>query len=593
MTEYKIKLSDLDSKTKDATVLVQNILKEAEKADDEVLIEFEKGEYHFYKDFAHRDVYYTSNTDAHKFPEKSVAVCMDNLKNITIDGDGSLFVMHGDMMAFAILNCENITLKNFSWDFPCATTFELQTVKRSLFSADYKIAPAFEYEIKKNKLYWFEKSPITSQKYWEHINQNDMWCVVGHNTKTNKVKRYIPLNGPLNGVRKIEEISKNHIRVQYLKPVSSVIKEGMVFELCTSKNRDCAGSFVCESKNVTLENVNIHYMHGFGFLLQMAENVTFESCNFVPRKGTQRHTTSFADLIHASGAKGKIKINNCSFCNAHDDPINIHGTYTRVKKKIDDNTVVLEYVHAQQNGFVQFHKDDKVVFYARDTFTPLENEKQFTVKSVINPLQNGNSIKEMTVTFEEKLPDCIEDNLGTQKLYVAENVTYTPEVYIGNCNFSAIPTRGILCTTRKKVLIENNTFDTMTMASIYLSNDCNSWYESGPIRDMTIRNNTFYIRRLSAKAMGCKAAIFIDPIVKSVKASSGAVHENITIEGNTFYMEHDNVVNATSTKNLVFKNNKIKKLDGGEKTIKAFQFNNCTEVVIENNSADSEIDMSI
>lgn len=588
MKEYKISLNDIDLKTKDTTVLFKNILEKAQQSDDEVLISFEKGEYHFYKDFASRDVYYTSNTDSHRFPEKSVAVLMKNLRNLTIDGQGSLFIMHGDMIPFVITQSENITLKNFSWDFPCATTFELQTVKKSMFHAEYKIAPAFEYEIKGNKLFWFEKSPITGKKYWEHVNESEMWCVVGHDLKENKVKRYMRAAGPLYGIRKIDEISKNHIRVHYLKPTSKEIREGMVFELCASKNRDCVGSFVCDSKNITLENVNIHYMHGFGFLLQMAENVTFESCNFAPRKGTDRHTTSFADLIHASGAKGKIKINNCSFCNAHDDPINIHGTYTRVKKKIDDNTIMLEYVHNQQNGFVQFHEGDKVVFYRRDTFEPLENEREFTVRSVINPLEKGNSIKEMTVTFEEQLPCEIDENLGIEKLYVAENVTYTPEVEITNCKFSAIPTRGILCTTRKKVLIENNIFDSMTMASIYLSNDCNDWYESGPIRDMTIRNNTFYIRKTTGK----NPAIFIDPIVRSLKASSSAVHENIFIEGNTFYMQHDNVLNAKGTKNLVFRNNTIKKLSGAKQTIKMFEIKNCTDVLIENNNAETGIDIT-
>ena len=41
---------------------------------------------------------------------------------------------------------------------------------------------------------------------------------------------------------------------------------------------------------------------------------------------------------------------------------------------------------------------------------------------------------------------------------VVENVTYTPEVIVRNNYFSRIPTRGLLVTTRRKVLIESNTF---------------------------------------------------------------------------------------------------------------------------------------
>jgi hypothetical protein len=37
-----------------------------------------------------------------------------------------------------------------------------------------------------------------------------------------------------------------------------------------------------------------------------------------------------------------------------------------------------------------------------------------------------------------------------------ENITWTPEVEIRNNFFARIPTRGVLVTTRRKVVIENN-----------------------------------------------------------------------------------------------------------------------------------------
>lgn len=73
---------------------------------------------------------------------------------------------------------------------------------------------------------------------------------------------------------------------------------------------------------------------------------------------------------------------------------------------------------------------------------------------------------------------------------MVENITYTPEVKIHDNVFKETPTRGILVTTRKKVTIENNLFDGMGMAGICISNDAQSWYESGPTRDVTIRGNT-------------------------------------------------------------------------------------------------------
>ena len=92
----------------------------------------------------------------------------------------------------------------------------------------------------------------------------------------------------------------------------------------------------------------------------------------------------------------------------------------------------------------------------------------------------------MEIKFKEALPEDLADQIGWEPKYVAENVTYAPSVYIKNNTFKNVPTRGILCTTRNKVVIEGNKFLNMSMATIFLSNDSNEWYESGPIRDRRV-----------------------------------------------------------------------------------------------------------
>ena len=125
-------------------------------------------------------------------------------------------------------------------------------------------------------------------------------------------------------IKKIDE----GIRIYYNK-IPKSDSEDYIICLNGSYNRYNAGFSIIESKNIKFENVTFNYLHGFGLLLQMCQNVVFDNCKFV---GNDRHmVTSFADSVHVSGLKGKIEIKNCVFDSSFDDSINIHGTCVRVE----------------------------------------------------------------------------------------------------------------------------------------------------------------------------------------------------------------------------------------------------------------------
>ncbi|MET9017726.1 hypothetical protein ABZX74_43810 [Streptomyces olivaceoviridis] len=113
----------------------------------------------------------------------------------------------------------------------------------------------------------------------------------------------------------------------------------------------------------------------------------------------------------------------------------------------------------------------------------------------------------------------------TPEHWVAENVTATASVHIVGNHFVNVPTRGVLVTTRRPVVIEGNLFDGVTMAGVYVSADAEEWYESGPVADLTIRDNTFL--RPSTPA------VLIAP-TNTVRDPAHPVHRNVTISGTVF-----------------------------------------------------------
>lgn len=546
---------------KDNAQAIWNALTAAKnQGDKEVVLSFPKGEYHIYKENSQKREYHTSNTNSIENPIKTIGILVEDQKNLTIEGNGSIFVMHGDMMALAVVNSSNIKLQNFEWDFAVPTVSEMVVKETGKENGKpysiYSVPADCPFEIRNNQVVWNGGKNLSGEYYWEKTNDHGGWTSVYYDPETEIIRRTYPNygNNPFNGT--VQAIGDHEIKVIRDSVTHPFEKPGVVWTFCATPMRTTAGAFNWESKDIVVQNVDVHYMHGFGWLTQMCENVSYDSCDFLPREGTGRIITSYADLIHVSGAKGKISVTNCNMAFSLDDHINVHGTFTRVDKRHSDGkTLTLRYVENQQGGFPQYHEGDEVVFAKRAGLGPLGGKEEvYTVESVVDPFEDGNDGKTMQVTFNKELPQELE-NANT---YVAENITYTAEVYVANNDFSKIPTRSILCTTRKPVVIENNKFATTAMQPIFLSNDSYAWYESGPIRDMTIRNNTFYVKKSGLGDL--QAAIHVHPEIGGMGNATvdQPVHKNITITENTFYMDPEleayNVF-AESVENLQITNN--------------------------------------
>ncbi|MFR5555729.1 MAG: hypothetical protein ACLTKE_01905 [Coprococcus sp.] len=99
---------------------------------------------------------------------------IEGQKNLTIEGNGSLFMMHGNMMALAVAKSENITLHDFSWDFEVPTVSEMTVTGMGKDGGndytDFYIPNCFPYEIQGNTILWkSENSPYTNQPYWTEL----------------------------------------------------------------------------------------------------------------------------------------------------------------------------------------------------------------------------------------------------------------------------------------------------------------------------------------------------------------------------------------------------------------------------------------
>jgi len=494
-------------------------------------------------------LYHISNTTSESEdpdPTKHIGLYLHSLKNITIDGCGSTLQMNGEMTSFVLDRCEGIILKNLNIDYKHPTQTEVEVLEEGKDYLIVQVHPTSQYRIVDEQLEWYGDG-------WSFKNG----IAQSYDRASNMTWRSW---SPMENLIRAVELRPNVLYLQYKEKPQVGLH--IVFQMRDSF-RDEVSGFVNRSKNVQLENLNFYYLGNFGVVCQYSENVTFDRCNFAPRPDSGRTNAGFADFIQVSGCRGMIDIRNSRFSGAHDDPINIHGTHLRVTEFLSPNRLKVRFMHDQTFGFEAFFKGDDIELVDPLSLLAVEKAKVKEAK-LVTP-------REMELTLSGPLsPEVIQ-----RKDLVVENVLWTPEVRITNNYFERIPTRGILITTRRKSLIEGNTFYGMQMSGILVADDGLSWYESGPVHDLTIRRNTF---------LNCgEPVINIDPENREYK---GAVHKNITIEENYFYMRKNSssVIRAKAVNGLVIRHNLIYTSDTEKNKESDFiQTRDCNEVSVEKN----------
>lgn len=588
--------------------------KVTKKSDTPVAIDFPEGRYDIYPDQAEERELYISNTVGtnQTYKDKKIGILIEDMDNVTVEGNDSLFMFHGKMTTFASIDSENVTFQNFEVDFQVPTVIDMTAVKKEGNEVTYYIPECYNYQVNGNSIKWMsDKSPYTGETYW--TTTNSMKYTQIFDTKNGMTWRG---GSPFANISKIEDLENHHVKITYTNADS--IQEGYCFQMRNTE-RDHAGTFFWQSKDVTLNDLDIRFIHGFGMVGQFSENITMKDVDFETDKASGRTTAGYAYFIQMSGCKGLIDISDCTFSNPHDDPINIHGTFLQVIGISDDRTeVTVQYKHNETAGFPNYYVGDQVEFSTRGNMVPVSEDGKVAVREVVKvdgPDGKGgkgslNDLTKIKLTFDKPIPAEITANNS----HVVENITYTPEVKIHDNIFKETPTRGVLCTTRGKVEITDNMFDNMGMAAIYISNDAQGWYESGRTTDVTIKGNTFIVNPLTAGAAG----IFVQPTNGNV---NGIVHKNMKIEDNTFFMaQSQNVLNAKCVENLTFKNNKVYRqnpdvtvsakadktnlaagesssitvtADGAELGAKAYRFEGCKNVTIEGNTYDGGLNAGV
>lgn len=507
-----------------------------------VRLKFAPGQYHLYPDHAEERKLHISNTNDRPDELKALALIFDSCSYVEVHGTGARMIMHGKMIETFINHSKNISITGLSFDYNRPTVSELQITD---IKADYAVAlihPDSKYSIKDSLITWegdgWQYQPGS---YWQVLNPN-----------TNDLSR---ISISVNTMRFVQMEGR---QVRIYQKGNTTFKKGLTYQN-RDVTRDCAALFMQYSQNIDLKNIRLYFMHGMGIVSQYCHNIIMDQVVVKPDKKSGRTCAAWADILHFAGCSGRIEVKNSYLSAANDDAINVHGIHLKITEIMEKNKVRVRFMHNQTYGFDAFSKGDSVAFIDTQSLLPVQGNQITDIKKIGDKEYIFSLSRPLAV--EVKVNDAIE------------NVTATPEVWIHHNLITRIPTRGILTTTRRKTVIEHNTFENTQMSGIFINNDASGWYESGMVKDVTIRQNKF---------LKCGGPIVsIHP--ENTVTSQMAVHNNIKILSNDFWLQGGKLLEAKSTDNIQISGNRIYNAPVNSKIESLLKFTDCSQVNVKEN----------
>lgn len=534
--DHTIRVSDLGiiPNTKENIIpLLDKILKK-NKDKNGLRLVFENGRYDFYAEGIENGIEKTT-----------IAFDLEQMENVTIEGNGADFIFHGRVMPFRIQRSKNIYLRNFNIDWDRPYNSQAKIIKASDHYVDMEIDPKeYPYEIV-NDTIWFLGEGWRRKIVPQYTNLYD--------EKTKDIifqTRDRPLGDSLYNA-KVTLLGEGRVRFHFkplIKPKPGTI---IVFFHATYLTN---GIDIKESANTRLENINIYHTLSCGVHGYKSENISLNNVHIISNDKKDRAFSTIADATHFNGCKGHILFEGCSVSGAGDDFMNIHGMYAKILNIINNHCVLV----APNPRYIGF--DPGANAWALDSAT-MQRIYELKVLKQQPEYDTQDKLIGYIITFDKSI-------LGKlQKGDLLENKDRVPTLTVRNCKMlKKNRARSILVTTPSEVLIENNYFNSAG-AAILIEGDADTWFESGAVKNVIIRNNVFEDCYTSGNNIidnpwgWGEAVISITPSVRPSGIDTSAYHRNIKIEKNVFRHYDYALLFARSVDGLSFTYNKLIKTD--------------------------------
>ena len=516
------------------------------------VISFEKGIYHFRKEGSHKKDVRAINIAP---GVKHVIFDMEELCDVTIDGNGSEFIFDDIVFPFALQRCRHVTLRNFTIDFSfsryCQGTvvqsdeggFEL-AIDHSHFKADvdekgHVIFHSSDLSVSTEERPILLGNVVFGKPPWDYVFAGDSL-----HTRENLPTSYVETDAAPTprGICFTYREGSRRLVFQH--------GEGLLFCYEPRCNVNILAAY---SEDIHVENVSIYRGGGMGIVAARTRDFFLDNVAIQVRPGRNEARSTTADGVFLVQCDGTVSIKNSLIADTLDDALNIHGIYDKVCGISSNTLLVMEGREANQ-GFMFCEAGDCLecsdgeMHRSKGAFKVLAAKKlgdgriQLQLDGDCSSLAIGDIVENQsrvaTFIFEDnKVSDC-------PHLRISDNGT---------------------------IRIRRNLFDGINC--ILVRDLLRYWFESGAVTDMLIEGNTF----LNTPQAGGGYAINIG---STRNEASDICHRNITIRGNRIVSPNGHAVAASRVDGLVIQDNVFE--GGMQETM--LHISNCLNTRCEKNS---------
>ncbi|MEM8494406.1 MAG: right-handed parallel beta-helix repeat-containing protein [Planctomycetota bacterium] len=464
---------------------------------------------------------YISNNDSGIRP---VLFDLVGLNGVEIDGQDASFVFHGEVIPFMVERCCDVRIANLRIDW--ARPFLSQGL---ILDADehrlrLEMHPDHPFEVRDGRVVFvgdrYESAQLRNLLAFDASRCETAFRATDHYGVAPSLRA--------------ESDGRHRLSLfgEFTHP--SRVGHTMVIK---HHGRRSAGLCFSHCRDVSVEDVTVYHAGGMAFVGQATRNISLRGCRVEPTPGSGRVFSAHADATHFTDCHGMIKLIDCHFANQLDDATNIHGIYRRISGSGSTDCLQARLVHHQQDGVETVSAGDTIALFDDRNFAEIGRAE---VSAVSNP-DSRSAVYEL----KQNVTIC-------EGHTVAMRLDHDINVHISGCEARGNRARGFLISTLGRVVIEYNRLH-VPGSAVQFNFDGNSWYESGPVEDVTIRNNRFE---------NCMYGVW-GPALFSVRPEIDADHRtqmcnrNIAIHDNDIVTSDPRMVYARSVSGLRFQDNTI------------------------------------